>query len=152
MRLAEDQLRRGDDYSACVLAKTNADSAKGTDRLATAMTAQEKICAEHARMTARRREQADAQRALLAQRCEGPPRMSVEEVESLARTLSANPKSQTLWLSITRGGLANARLISLAAVSLSKSGAAIGNSPLSAATEGQVLTAALEWATLQSAV
>lgn len=107
MRLAEELLRRGEDFSACITATANAEAAKGTDRSATAIGAQRRICDEHSRMTRRRQEQSKEEEALLARRCEGTPRVSVEQTEWLARALSVNPRS----LAFERLGVDGSRCI-----------------------------------------
>lgn len=92
-RKAAEALRAGNDYVACDLARTAAETARGTDRLPGAVAAQARICAQHARLEEQRRLRLEAERAATQQYCQGAPRVPRELAESLAQNLGVNPLS-----------------------------------------------------------
>jgi hypothetical protein len=102
---ADEDLRRGDDTSACEAARQATDLAAGTSRVASASATQRRLCEISERLSAQRAAQWEAEEARLRRMCQGTPRVTREAVESLARHGRTNPNNLTfVRLNYSGGG------------------------------------------------
>lgn len=92
-KVEADSLRQ--DGDACWRTRDIVEAAKGTDRLAAATAAQQRICERHEKVREQERARERADELRRNQNCRGTPRVQRAAVEDLARRAGMNPASLT---------------------------------------------------------